>query len=389
MENVYFCTPKTNMKRVTIVKVDSDRLMTDFLSVPREVYKGCKAYVPDLESDVRRLFDRRHNAGLEFSEVQPFVAYCGAKAVGRIVGVVNSKANSTWSTQNVRFSMPEFVDDPEVSRALIDAVAEWGRKLGMTRLQGPMGITDFDKEGMLVEDFHLTGSMTAYYNPEYYPRHMEQLGLQKEVDWLQVRIQIPEEVPVKYRRVAEYARTAVGLTVKKVSRRQVLKGCYGHRIFELLNEAYKTIFGFSALSDSQTQEFLEKYVPLLDMDLVPLIENEAGELVGIAVTLPSLVKALQKSGGRLWPWGWFHLLRSMKVSCEGGAELLLVAVRPDYQGLGVNAMFFDDLIPIFNKKGITWAETGPQLEDNVRELSQWKPLKPEFVKRRRCFFREL
>jgi GNAT superfamily N-acetyltransferase len=285
--------------------------------------------------------------------------------------------------------MPEFVDDPEVSRALIDAVAEWGRKLGMTRLQGPMGITDFDKEGMLVEDFHLTGSMTAYYNPEYYPRHMEQLGLQKEVDWLQVRIQIPEEVPVKYRRVAEYARTAVGLTVKKVSRRQVLKGCYGHRIFELLNEAYKTIFGFSALSDSQTQEFLEKYVPLLDMDLVPLIENEAGELVGIAVTLPSLVKALQKSGGRLWPWGWFHLLRSMKVSCEGGAELLLVAVRPDYQGLGVNAMFFDDLIPIFNKKGITWAETGPQLEDNVRELSQWKPLKPEFVKRRRCFFREL
>ena len=359
--------------------------MDDFIRLPYYIYEGCEQYVPDLEGDIRRLFDPRKNPAYTFSEIQPFVAYRNGRVAGRIVGIINRKANEKWGTRNVRFSMIEFVDDPEVSQALIEAVSQWGAARGMDSIQGPMGITDFDKEGMLIEDFELTGSMTAYYNPPYYPRHLEQLGFQKEVDWLQVRISIPQDVPAKYARVAQYARQTVGLTVRKVSRNDVLKGGYGQKIFNLLNEAYAPIFGFSALSTTQARQFLERYVPLLDMDLVPLVENAEGELVGIAVTMPSLAQALQKSGGRLWPLGWWHLLRSMKWHYEGGVEMLLVAVRPDYQGLGVNALFFDDLIPIYNKKDITWAETGPQLEDNVRELTQWKPLGPQYVKRRRCY----
>lgn len=373
------------MSSITVVKADCSGRMNDFLNLPVSIYKGCEQYVPDMRQDVRHLFDPKHNAGLEFSMVQPLVAYRGSEPVGRVVGVVNRKANRTWNRLVVRFSMIEFIDDLDVSRALIDAVAQWGCQQGMDTLQGPMGITDFDKEGMLVEDFHLTGSMTSYYNPDYYHRHMEQLGLSKKVDWLQVRINIPQEVPPRYRRVAQYARQTVGLTVKKVTRRQVLRGTYGQKIFNLLNEAYKPIFGFSALSPQQAQEFLKKYVPLFDMELVPLVENAEGELVGIAVTMPSLVRALQQSGGRLWPTGWWPLLRSLMLRHEGSVEMLLVAVRPDYQGLGVNALFFDDLIPIYSRKGIAWAETGPQLEDNVKELSQWKPLNPQFVKRRRCY----
>ena len=377
------------MEEIKVVKVGSKQEMDDFLNVTDKIYAGCSQYVPDMRSDVRAMFNSIGDASQRTSEAQPFVAYRGQEVVGRVVGVVNKKANDTWKTHNVRFSMIEFIDYLAVSKALLDAVEAWGKAQGMDKLQGPMGVTDFDKEGMLVEDFELRGSMTAYYNPAYYPKHMEQLGFEKEVDWLQIRINIPKEVPARYVRVAQYAREQFGLKVKFAKRHEVQKGEYGPKIFKLLNEAYAPIFGFSAFSQKQAQMFLDKYVPLFKMDMVPLVENEQGELVGIAVTMPSLTEALQKSHGRLWPTGWYHLLKSLKWKHEDNTEMLLVAVRPDYQGLGVNALFFDKLIPIYNKYGIKWAETGPQLEDNVRELTQWKPLHPETVKRRRCWMRKI
>lgn len=377
------------MEEIKVVKVGSKQEMDDFLNVTDKIYAGCSQYVPDMRSDVRAMFNSIGDASQRTSEAQPFVAYRGQEVVGRVVGVVSKKANDTWKTHNVRFSMIEFIDDLAVSKALLDAVEAWGKAQGMDKLQGPMGVTDFDKEGMLVEDFELRGSMTAYYNPAYYPKHMEQLGFEKEVDWLQIRINIPKEVPARYVRVAQYAREQFGLKVKFAKRHEVQKGEYGPKIFKLLNEAYAPIFGFSAFSQKQAQMFLDKYVPLFKMDMVPLVENDQGELVGIAVTMPSLTEALQKSHGRLWPTGWYHLLKSLKWKHEDNTEMLLVAVRPDYQGLGVNALFFDKLIPIYNKYGIKWAETGPQLEDNVRELTQWKPLHPETVKRRRCWMRKI
>ena len=373
------------MEEIKVVKVSCRKEMNDFLNVTDKIYADNRQYVPDMRADVREMVTHPEGQNV----VQPFVAYRSQEVVGRVVGVVNKKANDTWKTRNVRFSMIEFVDDLAVSKALLDTVEAWGKALGMDKLQGPMGVTDFDKEGMLVEDFDLRGSMTAYYNPEYYPRHMEQLGFEKEVDWLQIRINIPEEIPARYQRVAQYAREQFGLKVIKAPRHEVQKGEYGPKIFKLLNEAYAPIFGFSAFSPKQAQTFLNKYVPLFQMDMVPLVENEQGELVGIAVTMPSLTEALQKSRGRLWPTGWFHLLKSLKWRHEDNTEMLLVAVRPDYQGYGVNALFFDDLIPIYNRCGIKWAETGPQLEDNVRELTQWKPLHPQTVKRRRCWQRKI
>lgn len=371
-----------------IIKVNSPREMSDFIHVTDRIYRDCAQYVPDFESDIRGLFDHRKNPGLEFSDIQPFVAYRGNAPVGRIVGIINRKANEKWNIRNVRFSMIEFIDDPEVSSALIGAVETWGKERGMEKIHGPLGVTDFDKEGMLVEDFNLKGSMTAIYNPPYYPRHMEALGFEKEVDWQQVRIRIPEEVPARYARTAQYAREQIGLTVKKCSKRELLGEC-GQQVFRLFNAAYAPIFGFSELSPRQVNSFLRKYLVLIDTRLIPVVFNKDGEIVGAAVTMASLVEALQKSRGRLLPFGWWHLLRSMKLKHEGCAEMLLVAVRPDYQGLGVNALFFDDLIPVFNKYGFRWAETGPQLEDNIRELTQWKPLKPEFVKRRRCYVKSL
>ena len=371
--------------KVEVRKVTCRRNMDDFVRLPRMMYHDVPQFVPDLERDVVDFFCRKNNPGLEFSDVQHFVAYRNDVPVGRIVGIVNRKANELWQQRVVRFSLIEFVDDLDVSRALLETVAQWGREMGMDTIQGPMGITDFDKEGMLIDDFHLTGTMNTIWNPDYYPRHMEALGFQKAVDWVQVRIQIPQETPLRYSRTAQYVREQVGLRVVKMGDAGIDSRHYARQALQMFNEAYAPIFGFSALSEAQIEAFLDRYLPLVDKQMVPIVLNKQNEVVGAAVTIGSLSEALQKAGGRLLPTGWYHLLKALKWKHEDTVEMLLVGVRPDYQGMGVNALFFDDLIPIYNKYGFKWAETGPQLEDNVRELSQWKPLKPEYVKRRRCY----
>ena len=371
--------------KVEVRKVTCRRNMDDFVRLPRMMYHDVPQFVPDLERDVVDFFCRKNNPGLEFSDVQHFVAYRNDVPVGRIVGIVNRKANERWQQRVVRFSLIEFVDDLDVSRALLETVAQWGREMGMDTIQGPMGITDFDKEGMLIDDFHLTGTMNTIWNPDYYPRHMEALGFQKAVDWVQVRIQIPQETPLRYSRTAQYVREQVGLRVVKMGDAGIDSRHYARQALQMFNEAYAPIFGFSALSEAQIEAFLDRYLPLVDKQMVPIVLNKQNEVVGAAVTIGSLSEAFQKAGGRLLPTGWYHLLKALKWKHEDTVEMLLVGVRPDYQGMGVNALFFDDLIPIYNKYGFKWAETGPQLEDNVRELSQWKPLKPEYVKRRRCY----
>ncbi len=362
--------------------------MRDFIALPRRLYAGCEQYVPDLDLDVRNTFRPGHNAGLEFCDVQPFVAYRDGVPVGRITAIINHHANQKWQEACVRFAFIEFEDDIKVAEALLSTVEKWGRERGMTLIQGPLGITDFDKEGMLVDDFDLVGSMTAIYNPPYYPRHLEALGFTKAVDWLHVRIQVPAEVPVRYKRVAQYAREQMGLHVRKMTRDEVL-GEDGLRVFRLLNEAYSPLFEFSEFTTAQVREFLKKYISLIDLQLVPVVENDKGEMVGVAITMQSMTRALQQSRGRLFPLGWWHLLRALRQNRQDSAEMLLVAVHPEYQGMGVNALFFDDLIPIYNKIGIRWAETGPSLEDNIHVLSQWKALNPSFVKRRRCYCKEI
>ena len=373
------------MSNVDVLAVMTSKQMCEFIHVVDNIYHHCQQYVPDLESDIRALFSRKTNPGLEFSNIQPFIAYRDNIPVGRIVGIINRRSNKKWNVNSVRFAMLEFIDDPAVSEALLNAVERWGKSFGMDVMQGPLGITDFDKEGMLVEDFHLPGSMNTIYNPEYYPRHMEALGFGKEVDWVQIHIRIPEEVPAKYARVAHYVKEQMGLRVIKLSNREINKNGYGKKVFNLLNDAYQPIFGFSELSDEQRDNFLNRYLKLIDKQLMPFIVNDKDDVVGAAITMGSLTQAMRKAKGRLWPFGWYYILKALRWKREDNAEMLLVAVRPDYQGLGVNALFFDDLIPIYNKYGFKWAETGPQLEDNVRELTQWKPLKPQYVKRRRCY----
>lgn len=373
-----------------VIKVTGKKEVNDFIRLTDYIYRDCKQYVPDLRSDVRALIRPRKTTDEQgIFYIQPFVAYCDDVPVGRVVGIINQRANDKWQTKNVRFSMIEFVDDLEVSAAMLNAVSEWGRSFGMTHIQGPLGITDFDKEGMLIEDFDMMGSPSTIYNLDYYPRHMEAWGLEKEVDWVQVRINVPKEIPAKYLRVAQYCREQMGLRVIKVTDDMIYNKGYGKKIFDVLNAAYEPLFGFSKFSEEQADQFIRKYLPIIDNRLIPMIVDEEENVVGVAVTMGSLSKAMRKAGGSLWPLGWWHLLKAIKWKREDNAEMLLIGVRPDLQGFGVNALFFEDLIPIYNQLGFRWAETGPQLENNVSELAQWKPLHPEVVKRRRCYIAEL
>lgn len=378
------------MNKVNVKKVETVRDMDNFVRFTNQLYDGCPYYVPDLEMDIRETFDSKKNPGLEFSDIQAFIAYDEkGETVGRIAGIINYRANEKWRTKNVRFGFIEFIDDLDVSGALISAVEQWGKERGMEYIQGPMGIFDFDKEGMLVEDFDKTSSLITIYNYPYYPKHMDALEFKKEVDWVQVNIEIPKEVPEKYAHAAKLSKELFGLKVKKLTSADVSKRGYGKKVFDLINMAYAPLFGYTELSDKQVDTYIGRYFPLIDNRLLPVIENEKGEVVGVAITMGSLSRALQKTKGRLLPFGWFHLVRTLKWKHEEKAELLLIAVHPDYQGLGVNALFFEDLIPIYNKCQFKWAETGPQLENNVKELSQWKPLNPSFVKRRRCYKKQL
>lgn len=378
------------MNEIDIRKVSTKKDLRDFVQLPYKLYADNSCYVPDLESDIYNVFNPSQNSGLEFTDIMPFMAYdAQGNAVGRIVGIINHRANQKWNTRNVRFGLIEFVDDRRVSAALLSAVETWGKEHGMEQIQGPMGIFDFDKEGMLVEDFDQLSSMITIYNPPYYPAHLEALGYEKEVDWIQVCIEIPKEVPEKYARVARLSKEMFGLTVRKLTHADIYKRGYGRKVFELLNQAYASLFGYTELSDRQIDEYVNRYLPLIDKRLIPVVENDKGEIVGVAITMGSLSHALQKAKGRLFPFGWYHLLKALKWKREEKVDMLLIAVRPDYQGLGVNALFFDDLIPIYNQYHFRYAETGPQLEDNVKELSQWGPLHPAYTKRRRCYKKKL
>ncbi|MBQ5936233.1 MAG: N-acetyltransferase [Bacteroidaceae bacterium] len=376
--------------KCTVKAVQTKRQMDDFVKLPRKIYKGNSCYVPDMEGDVRSWFDPKHNPGLQHSEVAPFVAYDErGEVVGRIVGIINRKANEIWNGSCVRFGWIEFVDDTDVSAALLKAVEDWGRSKGMDSIQGPLGISDFDKEGMLIEDFDKMGSAITIYNPPYYPKHMVQHGFGKEVDWVQVKIEIPKEVPARFARVQKLVEEMYGLKVKKLTPKEVFKEGYGRKIFRLLNEAYSQLFGYTPHSDEEADAFVSQYIKMLDLKMLPMVEDEKGDLIACSITMPNLSRALQKSKGRMFPLGWYHLLRALKFKHEDEVELLLIAVHPEWQALGINALIFADLIPVFNEKGFRSAETGPMLEDNLKVLTQWKALNPTIYKRRRCFSKEI
>jgi GNAT superfamily N-acetyltransferase len=373
---------------IQIKEAKSKGELDKFIEFPNALYKNCPQYVPDFKQDVLNMLNPNKNPALKFCQYIVFLAYKDDKLAGRIIGIINPRANTIWHTKYVRFGYIDFIDDLEVSKALVEAVARWGKSLGMTTIQGPMGFTDYDKEGMLIGDYNLKGSMTTIYNYPYYKSHMEALGFQKEADWIQIKIDFPEELPQRFYKVSQLIRKRLGLRVVTLTKKEMY-GTRGHDVFHLLNQAYAPLFGFTPFDEEQIDFFLSQYVPMLDTKMMPVVQNERGEIIGVAITLPGLSDAMRKSDGKLFPLGWFYLLRSLKWRREDTMELLLIGVRPDYHGKGVNSLFFEHLLHTCRRYGFKYAETCPQLETNTKEISQWKDLAPHYIKPRRCWCKEL
>lgn len=377
------------MKEIQIIRATSKKERKQFAEYGNRLYAQCPYAVPELAFDILDTFDSKKNAAYEFCEAQLFLAVRGSEIVGRVAAIINHRANETWDVKNVRFGYLDFIDDARVADALLHAVEEWGRERGMTSCQGPMGFTDFDKEGMLIEGFDRLGSITTYYNHPYYPEHMERMGYEKEIDWVQLRVAVPAQTPDRFLRVGELVQKRFGLTFRKLTRKLIEKEDYGRKIFHLLNEAYSPLFGYSKLSDKQIDSFVKTYLNLVNLRFVTIIHDPDGQLVGVGVTMGSLSRAMQKAKGRLLPFGWYHIIKAMRYKFDDTVEMLLIAVKPEYQGKGVNALLFCDLIPTYNEAGFKWAETAPQLENNMKELNQWDVLNPEYTKRRRCYRKKL
>lgn len=374
---------------LTIIPVTTKKEMKQFICFNYALYKDSPYAVPELYTDVRDTLDPNKNAAFEFCEAQPFIALRDGKVVGRIVAIINHKANSVWNKKAVRFGWVDFIDDVEVVDALFATVEQWGRERGMTEAHGPLGFTDFDPEGMLVEGFDRIGTMATIYNYPYYPVHMERMGYVKDVDWMEYLLTAPEALPEKHARITRIVKEKYGLRVVKYTSHSKLARERGVAIFELLNEAYADLYGFSALSPKQIQQYINSYLPLLDLRLVPIIVDKNDSLIGFGVLLPSLAKAFQKARGFMFPFGWWHLVKALKWNSTQTTEMLLVAVKPEYQGKGAVALIFDDIIPVHNNLGYKWSESNPELESNSKMQAQWDYFERENHKRRRAYVKKI
>ena len=378
------------MSLIEIKKVESKKDLKTFIDFHYDLYEGNEYDVPNLFSDEMNTLSKDKNAAFEFCEAEYYLAYKDGKLAGRVAAIINHKANNKWGKKSVRFGWIDFIDDREVSKALLDAVEKYGKEKGMEDMVGPLGFTDMDPEGMLTWGFDQLGTMPTIYNYAYYPEHIEALeGFEVDNKYVEFKIMVPDEVPEKYAKIAMMIEKRYNLHVRKLTKKDVFQGGMGQKIFDLINDTYKDLYGYSELSQKQIDQLIKSYLGFLDFNLITCIEDWTGgehKLIGVGITMPSLAHALRKCRrGRLLPFGWYHVLRAIKQHKTNIVDLLLIGILPEYRAKGANALLFADLIPWYQKYGIEWGETQVELETNAGVQGQWGALTPVMHKRRKCY----
>ncbi len=379
----------TNQNKITIKEIKSKHDLRRFVQFGIDLYKGNPYYCPPIFVDEVNSFIPKSNPALEVCDFVVYLAYRDGKIVGRIAGIINHRANEVWKVKKCRFGWFDFIDDYDVFKALIDAVAEWGRNRGMTELNGPVGFTDFDKEGLLIEGFDYNAPMASLYTHPYYIAHYERYGLSKEADWIEFQIQSPQEAPERMNRLAKVVEERYKLKVVKVKNSRELKKRYGYTYFDVLDEAYQKLYNYQPMTERQKRYYCNMYFPLVNYDFVTMVVNEKDEIIAIGLGMPSLSDALRKCQGHLLPFGWYHLLKALKAKKMTDFDLLLIAVRPNYQNLGVNSLIFNEMTPHFAKYGIQRVETTSILETNSKNIANFLPFDVIQHKRRRAYTKEL
>lgn len=373
---------------IEIRKIDTKCGLKKFVKWGIDLYKDNDCFVPPLVMDDVNTLDPKNNPAFDFCESIYFMAYDNGKPVGRIAGIINNVVNEKTGKKTLRFGWVDFIDDPRVSEALFRAVEVWGRSKGMEEIVGPLGFSDMDPEGMLVEGFDQEGTMATIYNYPYYPKHLDAMGFEKEADWVEFRMTVPDGIPERYQRISDIIKRKYELSTPKYTSAKKLVKDYGQEIFQLINEAYSELYGYSPLTPRQINRYISMYIPVLRLDNISLIVDKDKKLIGVGIAMPSMSKALIKCRGRMFPFGWIHLLKALRGQNDV-VDLLLVAVKPEYQSKGVNSLLFTDLIPCFIKNGYKFAESNPELELNQKVQSQWGYFETRQHKRRRAFRKSL
>ena len=381
--------PNIDPNEIIIKEVKTKSELRRFVQFGIELYEGNPYYCPPIFFDEVNTFDPESNPALEVCDFILYMAYRNNKIVGRIAGIINHRANEAWGVKKCRFGWFDFVDDYSVFCSLIDAVAEWGRARGMERLNGPVGFTDFDHQGLLIEGFDYNAPMASLYTHPYYIAHYERYGLTKEADWIEYQITPPKQAPERMRRVVDLVAKRYKLHTVKVKSVRELKQRYGYTYFDVLDTAYQKLYNYQPMTPRQKQYYCKMYFPLLNFDFVTMVANEKDEIVAVGLGMPSLSEALRKCRGRLFPFGWYHLIKALKAKKMTDFDLLLIAVRPDYQDKGVTSLIFNEMTPHFTKYGIQRVETTAILETNHKSLANFADFEHIQHKRRRAYIKNL
>lgn len=372
---------------VSIREVSSKKDLKKFIWFGINLYKDCKFAAPPLFMDDLLNLSKGKNPALDFCDTAYFIAYKDNKIVGRIAAIINPVANETWNQKNARFGWVDFIDDLDVSKALFDTATAWANNKGMTAIHGPLGFTDLDHEGTLIEGFDKLGTLATIYNYPYYPKHFEQYGFVKDVDYNEYLITVPEVFPEKYFRIAEIVKQKYNLTSKHFKKRKQVVDKYGLKIFELLNLCYQDLYGFTKLNQNQIDFYIKLYFSFFRLDTVSIVVDQKDDVIALGIAMPSFTKALQKAKGNLFPFGWYYMLRALNKNDV--IDLYLMAVHPDYQNKGVNSVMFADIMPNSAKNGYKFAESNPELETNTKMSSQWGTFEHVNHKRRRVYIKKL
>lgn len=371
---------------VEIRQVKSKRDLRQFIYFPNRFYKGNAFFVPELISDEFNNLNPKKNPAYEHSEAAQWLAYKDGKPAGRVMALMNHNVNRQWNKKQARFSRLDFINDEEVSKALLGQAEQWAREKGAGEIVGPMGFCDFDKEGMLIEGFEELSTFVTYYNHPYYQKHVEAMGYEKEVDWVEYRLTVPDTVDPKIARIAQMVSEKTGCTMLHFKRaKDVLP--WGQEAFRLLADAYKELYGYVPLTERQVEMYIKQFFGFINPSFIKGILDPSGRMVAIAISMPSLSKALQRCRGRLFPFGFFHLLRAIKKNDT--IDMYLVAIKPEYQNTGIAAMIMDAIYKEVIAQGYTAGESNPELESNDKVQAIWKFYPRRQHRRRRVFIKRL
>jgi len=369
-----------------IKEVLDEKGLKAFIHFPFILFEDNPYWIPPLNFDEFNTLNKKKNPAFEYCEARLWLAYQNNKIVGRVAAIINHMHIKKWEQPYIRFGWLDFIDDADVSGALIGAVEGWAKEKGLTAVHGPLGFCDMDREGMLVEGFDEMSTMITNYNFPYYPQHLKKMGYIKDTDWVEYEIRMPEVVDERIHKAAEIVQKRGHLHLLKVKNKKELLS-YAKEIFQVYDEAYKRLYGFVPLTEKQVDGYIDQYFGFISPEFVPVVLDQDNKVVGFGITMPSLARALQKAKGELFPFGFLHILRAMQKNDR--ADLYLIGVKDEYQGAGVNAVIMDSVIQVFKDKGIVRVESNPELEDNLMVRTQWKYFETRQHKRRRVFIKSL